>query len=255
MVADGEAARTAAIRHPAVAAESPAPATVSRRKPVAAAAARQKTYSTPVDPSFGFSRVSVTLSTPELPNGVRFAEHVYDRRARCSTDQVIAMRSDGVVVSDDLAETWKSMRYPELKGYQVLHCFTLDNGTHLLQGVKSDTTVAMAGRRDVEATIFHCDADWQLLDQSRAGTQRWHGPRAIDQSHETIMYAEYPHNAAHHRDGVILSKDETEPSLCHSPAVYRSRNNGAHWEKVFEVSWTEIRHFHTLIADPFQRGR
>jgi hypothetical protein len=42
--------------------------------------------------------------------------------------------------------------------------------------------------------------------------------------------------------------------FCENPAVFRSTDEGRSWTKVFELSWENIRHFHTALADPFHKG-
>ncbi|MFA5021150.1 MAG: hypothetical protein WC517_03775 [Patescibacteria group bacterium] len=76
----------------------------------------------------------------------------------------------------------------------------------------------------------------------------WHGSQGIGQSGDTIMFAEY-------------WADESDKKI--ENRVYRSRDDGQSWEVVYSLPSTnsstapfdmQIRHFHTLQADPYYLG-
>lgn len=223
-------------------------------RPMAAQPAGEltRTYVTPLPDGFGAKHVRVTLSAPRLPRDGEFAEHVFDTDAQTSTDQVITVGKGGVTISDDLGRSWKHIPLPEIKGVRLRNSFTLSDGSHLLQGVsKAETPAQRAKNPDIGAPIFHFDASWKFLGRYQNGICHWHGTRAIDECQNTIMYADYPNNAASYLPDFESRRSELLP-LLESSFVFKSTDRGKTWRKVFEAGWQDIRHFHTLAADPFQ---
>jgi hypothetical protein len=211
---------------------------------VAVSSDPEKSYSTRVDPAFGFSRIAVTLSVPSLPAAAAqaaFTEHVRDPQTREPTDEVIGVFTGGAVVSKDLGASWDVVTVPELPTADFWSCFTLRSGERLLQiqapAAGADEQLPPGG------TVCVLDRNWKPIQSSRPGPSHWHGACSIDQSGDTIMYAEYPNNK---KD---LGKDAFRTST-----VFRSRDGGRSWQKVFEKTVDEIRHFHTLVADPYVPG-
>ena len=214
----------------------------------------ERTHSTPVDPSLGCKRVVVELSVPALPNvgtQVRFAEHV--QRDGRATDTVIAVTQGGAVVSDDLGANWQWIPIPSLKEVNLRNCFTTMSGTHLLQGDTSPD-----GKPATEyghAPVALLNADWQLVDCVDPAFSVWHGSRSIDEAAGTIVYAEYPANAKRR----IAPSGEPEARSDLAPVrdsrLLRSTDGGRSWQTVLQYDWRAIRHFHTVVADPWQPGR
>jgi hypothetical protein len=213
------------------------------------------TFATPVDPAFGFRRVVVKATIPAVPlagGSAGFAEHVFDRALGRHTDTVIAVRKGAVVVSNDMGLTWTYVPLSETHGVDLFNCFTTSRGEHLIQAQvrpKGTTSDKQPGR----ATIFRYSADWQYLGESCPGEAHWHGPRSVDEADGVIMFAEYPDNQRKYycdwnNEAALANED-----LRH-PCVYRSRDGGASWEQVVKKDWRELRHFHTLIADPVEAG-
>ena len=204
-----------------------------------------------VDPAFGFGTVGVTLSVPLLPAsviGASFAEHAFDVQSRTSTDTVILTGVGGVAVSSDLGRQWCWVAMPEAGKVRLRNSFTLSNGNRLLQEAAPSIVAGWPGPR-----LFLVDPTGRMLQEAWIGESPWHGPRAIDERCGTIMFAEYPVNAAKYRKDFVEKRAELEP-LCRDCRVFRSRDQGRSWEVVFRLSWKDIRHFHTLVADPFDDG-
>ncbi len=214
-----------------------------------------QTFSRPVDPAFGFRRVVTRLTIPKFPPKVAiasFAEHVYDRTNKCSTKSVIAVRRGGVSVSNDLGEEWQHIELVGCKDINLDHCFTLNDGTHLLQGKPSKGAGPQLSDSFV-APFFLYSADWKLLGESYPEETHWHGSRSVDEAGGVVMFAHYPANVGKH--GIDLGDPELVAKHdIRTPKVYRSMDAGRTWSVVFSRSPKDIRHFHTLIADPFVPG-
>lgn len=215
----------------------------------------QLNWSIPVDPAFGFSRVRLEASVPELPGRPRaavFGEHIVDRNTGNATNEVVALKKGAVVISQDNGRTWDQVDLREAASSSFVNCFTTRSGSHLLQ-VKSPAATLVDDLPPDRAAVYRFSHEWKLLDVSQPGNSHWHGSCSVDQSGETIMYAEYPSNKMKYR-----LPTEGEPDLkaldIRTPAVFRSRDDGASWEQVFSIGWRDIRHFHTLAADPFEPG-
>lgn len=220
---------------------APAPPRPARRIAEAETEAVTRSYTRDVDPAFGFRRVSVQLTIPAVPasaRGASFAEHVAGSRA------VTAVLPGGVLVSEDLGETWEHHRLDDADGLDFVNCLTTAEGEHLLQ-VKS----APDERSDdgMGGGIHRYDAGWTPLGSARPGRFHWHGSRSAGEAGGTILWAEYPDNKTKYEAG--------NEALAVDPAVHRSRDGGASWEKVFEQPGAAIRHFHTVVADPCRAGQ
>jgi hypothetical protein len=216
-----------------------------------------KTYTVPVDPHFGFKRITVELSVPDLPEpatGACFAEHVYDRPKNCATDMVIACKAGGVAVSNDLGVSWDYVPTPKAGKARLWNSFTLADGTHLLQ-VRPPSRPPTSGV--VDAPIYRFDRDWRFLDRSVPGFNQWHGTNSIDEAGGTIIFGEYPANLAAHRGETDLAKLQLyeKQGVVAPSRLFRSRDRGRSWQQVFEQPWREVRHFHTVVADPYLGGR
>jgi hypothetical protein len=201
-------------------------------------------YSVPVDSAFGFSRVVVSLTLPSGANTGRFGEHVWDELKQESTPMVIAVYSDGVAVSEDNGFEWRHISLPDVKGLNVRSCFTTSAGTHLLHAIKD---------ADENLVLLRFSSDWTLLDRQELARSSWHARGAIGERGGVLMFAEYPDNTSKYKveDGGELGPED-EALL--SSRVYRSIDDGETWSVVFEKDWREIRHFHTMVPDPYETG-
>ncbi|MBC2776029.1 class I SAM-dependent methyltransferase [Parasphingopyxis marina] len=201
----------------------------------------RREYRRDVDPAFGFSSIKLTLTIPSVPAAGRlasFAEHI------AGTGTVVGTMPGGVLVSEDMGENWRAITFPEVPDVEFENCFTTRSGIHLLQTKTDD---AFDGKPGTPSVIHRFAPDWSYLDAVPIGDHRWHGTSSIGQHGDTIIWAEYPHNAGNHTPG---KEDQAI-----SPRVFRSRDEGATWETVFSQSGENIRHFHTLLADPHVPGQ
>ncbi len=233
-------------------APAPPPQTLTTRQTTALS----RTYSTAVDPAFGFSRISLTLTLPSLPEiarGTSFAEHAVDPDSGESTDTVIALNTGGILFSSDLGRSWEYRATPEIGDRRLRNAFTLADGHHLIQDTDPLFASAKPDGPRFQTEIFRFDRDWRFLDRVTAGGAHWHGTRSIDQRNGTIIYADYPYNAVSFLPDFEIRRAELE-RLCNVSRVFRSRDGGTSWETVLTKPWTEIRHFHTVAADPYETG-
>ncbi len=180
----------------------------------------------------------------------RLLEHVFDRKKREHTEQVILSDSRSLFVSNDLGATWKEIRVPieDPEEQYIWGSFTTDAGWHLI--LLQDLTKQQTRRGTPEAvakSICVYDEHWRLIKKIDAPGYLWHGNYSIDQRGDTIMYGEYPIDSP---DGL---------------AIRRSRDGGLTWKECFRAPTsaqsdefppeTCIRHFHTCQADPWKPGR
>jgi hypothetical protein len=213
-------------------------------------------YSLPVDPAHGFKRVVIELSVPALPTDsdpISFAEHVLNAAGE-PTDTVIACTRGGVVVSEDLGASWELIQFPELRGSDLRHSFTTGKGMHLLQlrGAATAGLASAGGVSDAQIAIFN--QDWELEGGVSPGEANWHGSRSIDEAGGVIIYGEYPANR--HRPGPHNNQVAPEHrDLVYDSHLLRSVDGGYTWHSVLRVDYRTIRHFHTVIADPWLLGR
>lgn len=198
-------------------------------------------HSIEVDPAFGFRRLDLEFEVPAVPIAGRaygFAEH------HLPTETVVATGEGGVLVSPDLGWTWEHVALPEAAGVDFVHCLTTSTGHHLLQVAAPDD---FAGPHAEGGSLYRFDPQWRLVGRAQPGRHHWHGTRSAGEAGGTLIWAEYPSNKAKYRDG--------QEHLAIDPAVYRSTDDGATWEQVFTMSGHLIRHFHTVLADPFVPGQ
>ena len=186
-------------------------------------------------------QVQISISQPIFPAEARkthFVEHVFDTRLQESTNQVITVGGNVICFSDNLGRTWEvgPSVEPEVN---LRNSFTTARGTHLLQALGWSGPKDNGAPSEPMACIHRFDRNWRALGSSKAGDVHWHGTASIDQCGETIMFSEYPMN------------DNSSAQIGRPAAVWRSRNDGESWEKVYEVSANALRHFHTCVADPY----
>ena len=207
-------------------------------------AADELVHSVPVDPAFGFSRVLVRLTLPSDARTGRFGEHVWDEMNQETTPMVIATYSDGVAVSEDNGFEWRHVSLPAVKGLNVRSCFTTSRGTHVLH---------VLNEPGENALLLRFSRDWTLLDHQELARSSWHARGAIGERNGVIMFAEYPDNVSKYKldDGGELGLEDERPL---TSRVYRSTDDGETWSVAFEKDWREIRHFHTLVPDPYEMG-
>lgn len=200
-------------------------------------AGHRREYLRELDPGFGFARVRLTVTIPQMPaeaRGVSFGEHVQGRRT------VIGLRPGAVVLSEDLGETWRVIELPEAEGAPFARCFTTANGFHLLQTAARD---ADDPEGMLAPMIYRYTPEWTFAGRCEVGRYNWHGRASIGQAGDTIMWAEYPFNRSEHIPG------GRDPAL--AARVWRSRDDGRSWNRVLELPGDAIRHFHTVCPDPY----
>jgi SAM-dependent methyltransferase len=260
----GERAKAAPMASPEPATQAAAPAHAVPAATVAAPAVMKhelteevyKTYSTPVDPAYGFKRVVLKLSCPSVPligQYAGFAEHAYDSKNRASTDSVVAVQSGGVVVSEDLGKSWDYVATPETGKIPLWNAYTLADKTRLLQGLGPQSPQSPRGEPDLNAPIFRCDANWKVIERVQPAKANWQGTRAIDEMDGTLIFAEYPENLIKY-SAEYIAAPEKFTHLTEDSRVFRSCDGGRTWVCVFSKTAAEIRHFHTVIADPWNTG-
>jgi hypothetical protein len=216
-----------------------------------------RTYSVPVHPFLDYRRVVVEISVPALPTvgaPIRFAEHV--QRDGRPTDTVIACSRGGVVVSEDLGATWEWVPIPALSDVVFRNSFTTADGLHLLQGEEQAPLDEPHDSAEGNVPVALLDPSWQLVARPDPALSRWHGSRSIDEADGVIVYGEYPANTACHRPG--FDRDNPKPEQLEQlrdSRLMRSVDGGRSWEAVLQLDWQTIRHFHTVVADPWHPGR
>jgi len=211
-----------------------------------------RTFSAPLHPDMGCRRVVIEVSVPRLPDAgapVHFAEHV--RRDGRATDTVIACTRGAVVVSEDLGASWETVPIPALDEVAFRNSFTRESGEHLLQGDASRDG-GPAGRHG-HAPVALLDSAWELVSCTDPGFSAWHGTRSIDEEGGALVYAEYPRNRG--RRAFMRDPAAAPPAPLRDSRLLRSTDGGRSWETVLCVDWREIRHFHTVVADPWRPGR
>ena len=156
-----------------------------------------------------------------------FLEHIYLWKYQSATSTVIAskLHTGDILVSDDLGQHFYSVYESETERWS--RCLTTESGRHLLWDMRS-------------SKVWLFDPSWNLIKKINTGKFSWHGSWSIADYNNIIMYAEY---------------ESTEVDSFH---VWRSKDDGDHWEKVFSQCGranekADIRHFHTVQPDPFNQ--
>lgn len=193
-------------------------------------------YAVPLDRRAEPTHVILRLSIPGFPEAmpqVVYGEHAISAEG----NMVIALSPSLAAESHDLGHSWSTHRVAiELP---PRGCFTTSLGTRL---VCTHTAKTASGG----ALIYRFDAEWKQTSAPFAVESPWHGSASIGESHGTIMFAEYPDNAAKYRD-------DAAPVL--DARVWRSRDDGVSWSVVKTVPPSLIRHLHTLAPEPGIAGR
>jgi SAM-dependent methyltransferase len=209
--------------------------------------------------------LTLKLSLPKLPidaiSDASFGEHVFDVKTRAMTPQVIFLGYGRVMQSMDNGETWRIIPLPDTEGRPLIGSFTTSDGNHIIQAneevqdprsdsprLKDRVLPLQHSRRD-RATLFVYNKDWKLLKIDDTPRARWHGRCSIDERDGTIMMGEYHDNVAKYVAEFSSERTKWFPHM-QPNAIWRSRDGGLSWTKVFEQDGDGIRHFHTCAADP-----
>lgn len=224
--------------------------TVQRAPAVTAGAAvRSKEYSIPVrHPGFPFRHVTVTLSLPVVSDDpkkvVRFSEHVREQGTGVATERVMACSVGGYYVSDDLGVSWD---WAPVKGFErvrFVNPFSLPDGTICLQA-KGLSPKLPKEEQPHAGLLVTLARDGTTRSAIAPSTNQWHGSSSVDFQDGVLLFCDYALNAP---------KGGTAGGERYPSAVFRSVDAGGSWSKVLECSGEEIRHFHTVRADPFGAG-
>jgi Methyltransferase domain len=211
-----------------------------------------KTFSVPAELPDA-DRILFEISVPPIPESLKFcefAEHVLDPASGEPTDQVIVVGKGRIGVSDDLGRTWIRIEPLGFENTEFINSFTTQSGRHILQArgwLGLNDTAAPELRH---GQLFVFSSEWELLTVVKAGDAHWHGSASVSERNGTIMFAEYHDNLAKYDPKFKTSDLIKRVRPC---AVWRSRDDGISWEKVFEQDVANIRHFHTVCADPFEK--
>ncbi len=213
-------------------------------------------YTIPLPADTGYSSIRISLSLPNVPKALSnldFAEHVMDVEKGVATQTVILCGTGGIGVSDDLGETWKSIRTTGFEDYRWSNCFTTSTGRHIVQsqGFLGATDPITDPAKHAALLIF--DRNWQLVGQAKTRDGYWHGSASVGESDGVIMFAEYYRNLELYSPDFEQRKADYLQIL-RSNAIWRSRDDGTTWEKCLEFGPLQIRHFHTVIPDRFMPG-
>ena len=189
----------------------------------------------PLPAGFGTKTAVFRLSVPRLPSDrvYSFSEHVLSDHA--VTDRVIACGRGGFALSEDLGRSWRSIDVTGHAHLTFMLSRCLPGGEILLLALNTEAGLSPP---DQAIHLVIVDAKGSALHSQQIRGARWHGPRGIDLSHRTLMYAEYTPNEVQRSTGT-----RRKPSR-----VWRSRDFGRSWEIVFQQP--DVRHFHFLQARP-----
>lgn len=172
---------------------------------------------------------------------ITFGHHYPGRALGERTDEIVAHSPGAVHLSHDLGETWRTKKIAGFEDCAFEQAYRMRNGGYVLQ--QTGWNPAKMGLIGDAGRIIVLDKDLNAVATARNGVSHWHSIRAIGESGETLMYADYQINP-----GAGAEHDRTRiPST-----VYRSRDAGRTWEPVFMTN--QIRHFHLLMPDPARPG-
>ena len=169
-------------------------------------------------------KIKISLSSPGIPNGVRFLEQEFDRVNRESKRSILGAEGEMLFFSDDLGETWEAYFVPEIGAIQ--NAFTTSSGRIIVGG------------KDKEDETLHrvvCLEEFEVISSKIVGRNCWHGTFSIDEGNGVIMFAEYPFNS---------KKLETHESA----SVFKSEDGGVSWKEVLREEYPHVRHFHTCTS-------
>ena len=226
---------------------------VSGRRPTQATAlgssVRSKEYSIPIrQPGFPFGHVTATLSIPVVDDNpksiVRFSEHVGEQGTGGATERVIACSVGGYYVSDDLGVNWRWIPVKGFEKVRFVNSVSLPDGTVCLQS-KGLSPKLPRDEQPHAGLIVTLASDGTIRTATAPSVNQWHGSSSVDFRDGVLLFCDYALNAPRGSS----TDDERFPS-----AVWRSVDFGGSWKKVLECSGEEIRHFHTVRADPFASG-
>jgi hypothetical protein len=198
-----------------------------------------KTFDIALHKSFGATSVRIRLSIPKMPRGAFYAFLDHDRDEHGNTtDRVLAGAVGAFAISDDLGETWRSVRVRGYGRFIITNARMLPTGEVLLQALDPEERVPPP---DQVSHLLVCDLNGRVLSSTEIDGARWHGCRSVDVSGGTVMYAEYTPNRGGRKAGPHRAS-----------RVLRSRDFGRTWHVVHTED--NIRHFHFLQAKPGTPG-
>ncbi len=205
----------------------------------------EKTLSTRVDSELGCARVTLRWSVPPLPTEAKFGSHQFDVESGAPGTRIVAVARNSLYVSDDLGESWEGMSVKGVDELQLDNAYVKPDGGVLAQARRP------RGTSETRAAILTFDPELTLEGMVAPGINQWHGSSGIDHSRGTTIFGEYPPNASRPRP------EDPEPEKqgdWYDSHLYRSCDGGHTWEMVHTAPWRQIRHFHTVRADPYQQG-
>jgi hypothetical protein len=195
-----------------------------------------------VGAGFEFGRVSLRLTLPDVPHRAMFGCHRPDTSAG---RRVAIIGPRNLYLSDDLGAGWEALQLDGLRDVRPFNVWCKQDGGVLIQG-KEDLD-------DRPAPILVYDRDLALVDIVSPAENPWHGTSGIDERGGTIIYGEYPQNGSR----PALRRGDPDPPNTHEfydSRLLRSIDGGRTWDVVHTARWRDVRHFHTVRADPFEPG-
>jgi SAM-dependent methyltransferase len=225
---------------------------------VPATAPAQRRFSIPLPRQSAPKLVSLVYRIPELASGWTgyfFADHREVGPPKARVAVVLLTGSGSVMVSTDNGDTWERRVLDELGGRLIQNGFICNNGSFILQAYRKPMPdiPSIEQKYAEKPTIYVYDSQWRFLGSSEPANAYWHGSASIGDADGTIMFAEYHDNMAKYLPPFSDSKEQWLPMM-RANSVFRSRDAGLSWQKVFTKSAEEIRHFHTCAPDPFRKG-
>ncbi len=189
--------------------------------------------------------IIVETAVPVVPTGItnlRFGDHAHG--------ELLCYGHGVALVSHDLGKTWDIHDTPQTKDAQITTAF-IGSDFYLQQsiGVEGGLTEPPQGW----ARIFAYDKEWRFLGSSRPALAHWHGSWSIDQHGDTIMWGTYHVNTDKYKLD-YQTNPEKYANTVYPNSILRSRDRGLTWERVLDLSTSEIRHIHCVQHDPFAPG-